>query len=343
MTTNTVAERKPARTPANHPAEAFQRPENDRFGALFEATNLVPEEFRGTDRYLDVVTWNIRYFHDRDPKRVLEIAEIMSEINADLFVLQEIQEGSLEGVIHELASRGAGFYEAAYGTTGGSQRLAFLYDLDWLRTTDDVAELFDKGEVTTPEGKDAFPRLPLWGAFTCLPPRGTEGEPFDFQMVGLHLKSQRSASEDLDQGHDQRALAAEALADWLKREAPKSDADVILLGDWNQTPSAPEWAAFHQLERQGKAAFRRVNDDSAISHLMYRNRQEFGSRLDLEALSLSALGQVSGRAAQVIRWKPLDQVAEEGGAKRLASFIRELGAKVSDHMPALTRFYFTQR
>lgn len=343
MTTPTVAERKSVREPAPTPASSFQRPDNDRFGALFEAANLVPEAFRGSDRYLDVVSWNIRYFHDRDPKRVLEIAEIMAEINADLFVLQEIREGSLEAVIRELAQRGAGFYEAAYGTTGGSQRLAFLYDLDWLRTTDDVRELFARGEVTTPEGKDAFPRLPLWGSFTCLPPRRQAGEPFDFQMVGLHLKSQRTAPEDSDQGQDQRALAAEALADWMKREAPKVDSDVILLGDWNQGPTAPEWAPFHQLERQGHAAFRRINDDSAISHLLYRNRQDYGSRLDLEALSLAALGQVSGRAAQVIRWKPLDQLASQGGAKHLAAFIRDLGEKVSDHMPVLTRFYFTQR
>jgi hypothetical protein len=75
-----------------------------------------------------------------------------------------------------------------YGTTGGDQRIAVMYDLDWIRAKDDIEELFGKGTIIAGDGKDAFPRLPLYAYFTSL---SVGGEPFDFQLAGLHLKSQR--------------------------------------------------------------------------------------------------------------------------------------------------------
>ncbi len=47
----------------------------------------VPSEYEGTDQYLDVVTWNIRYFHDLDKQRVNRVVDILSALNADIIVL----------------------------------------------------------------------------------------------------------------------------------------------------------------------------------------------------------------------------------------------------------------
>ncbi len=336
MTTNSVVERGHART--RQEKSTFRRPENDRFGSLFEAADLVPETQKGHDRYLDVVSWNLRAFHERDPKRVLEVAEVMAEINADLFVLQEVREGSLEPVIRELSARGAGNYEAIYGETGGCQRVAFLYDLDWVRTKDYACELFERALVTTPEGQEAFPRLPLWTSFTLLRAEGIEADPIDFQMVGLHLESQRAES-----GSAQRGLAAQALSDWMRREACELDSDLILVGDWSQIVSAPEWAPFHALERQGKASFRRISDDGPIARLMYRNAGEFGSRVELETLSLASMGHVRPQAGDSIRWIALDQLAQQGEASRLKARIEALRQGPVELLPVMTRFYFMER
>jgi hypothetical protein len=49
---------------------------------------MIPEEFRGTDDFLDLVTWNIRFFHHHDRKRVTRITEILSVLNADIIILR---------------------------------------------------------------------------------------------------------------------------------------------------------------------------------------------------------------------------------------------------------------
>jgi endonuclease/exonuclease/phosphatase family metal-dependent hydrolase len=114
----------------------YNQPQNDNLSIALE--DIVP----------DVVAWNIRYFHDKDKKRVDTICAVLGELNADIFVLEEILEGSLQIVIDNLHSAGAGNYKVAYGTTGGDQRVAIMYDLDWIRAKETVAELFAKGQIS---------------------------------------------------------------------------------------------------------------------------------------------------------------------------------------------------
>src|SRR5262249_9647622 len=126
----------------------------------------VPEKLAGTDRFLDVVNWNIRFFNELDPARVELISQIVAEINADILVLQEIAEGALDAVAEKLRAAGAGFYKVAYGRTGGEQRVAFLYDTEWVRAKDDFSELFsDEPNVLPGTRKRIFPRLPFHGLF----------------------------------------------------------------------------------------------------------------------------------------------------------------------------------
>jgi endonuclease/exonuclease/phosphatase family metal-dependent hydrolase len=311
----------------------YTKPDNDRLTDAFG--DLVPEEYRGTDRFLDCVTWNVRYFHDKDETRVEKISRILNAINADIFVLEEILENSLDSVISKLKELGGGHYTAAYGTTGGQQRIALVWDVDWVRAKDDARELFGKREVLAPNGKDIFPRLPLLGEFVCL---SHVADPFDFQMVGLHLKSQRGG------GELQRQLAAQKLANWLETEAPKVDADVILTGDWNQTPDAAAWEPFRQMEKHGQAYFTNLNQKNEISHLMYKNKNEFGTRLDLTAVTVSASKELAETKSSVIRWKSLDELlATSPDSKKLKAYIKEVSDNISDHMPVVTRFYFTEK
>ena len=309
----------------------FQPPPNDNLSSAFDRLGLVPERYRGTDQFIDIVTWNIRFFHDQDSDRVRRIVNVLSELNADIIVLQEIRNQSMEIVAEELRRLEVGYYSTAYGSTGGDQRVALLYDLDWVRAKEDIVELFGKGQITTTDGKDAFPRLPLFGAFTCL----TEERPFDFQLLGVHLKSQRGG------GEDQRTRAARELRSWLVDEAPRYDADVIIMGDWNAPPSAEAWSVFHDLEDQGQVKFRSVNNESSISHLMYRNKHDLGSRLDLAAVSMSASERM-GEPPDVVRWAPLDDLlGNDPKASQIKEFLKSLREEVSDHLPVVTRFYFT--
>ena len=41
--------------------------------------DFVPDELEGDDRFLDLVTWNIKIFNNRDPQRVETITNILRE------------------------------------------------------------------------------------------------------------------------------------------------------------------------------------------------------------------------------------------------------------------------
>jgi exonuclease III len=316
--------------------------DNDNLSRALDAVGTIPENLRGTDKFLDVVTWNIKWFHDMDSKRVDAICKVLESINADIFVFQEIRDGTVNTVAERLKDRGAGYYVAAHGTTGGDQRVALMWDLDWIRAKDDIRELFGKGQVTTPDGKDAFPRLPILGNFTSL--TNDPEVAFDFQLCGLHLKSQRGG------GENQRTLASEWLAHWFKAEAPKVDSDIIMLGDWNADITSDAWNSLRELERDGTALFEAINDKSNISHFYYKNKHEIGSRLDLVAVSMASNEQLVDKKSEVIRWAPLDELlAQSPSAAQIKEYIHIIGGDqkgrngISDHMPVITRFYFEKK
>ncbi len=312
----------------------YTPPSND-YLSMSIGTDLVPKRYRGTDKFLDVVCWNICYFHDKDQARVERIAGILGALNADIIVLEEVMEGSLEPVIQLLKQSGAGFYDAAYGTTGGQQRVAFLWDLDWVRAQDNIHELFEPGQFQTPDHKEVFPRLPLWAYFSCR--SQNNHAPFDFQLVGLHLKSQ------LGGGDVQRKIAAQKLSEWLTRDASKLDADVALMGDWNQPPSASCWEPFRALEDQKKALFRGINKENEFSHLMYRNKNEYGSRLDLRVISVAAEDEIADKGG-VVCWEPLSKlIASHPKAGLLKQYLADLKKDISDHLPVFVRFYYEEQ
>lgn len=322
--------------------DMYVRPKNDNLSAALDAAGLIDPKYAGTDRFLDIVTWNIRFFHDRDDKRVNRVVEVLAALNADIFVFQEILDRSMDVVAQKLGQRGAGYYSVSYGSTGGQQRIALMHDLDWTRLKEEPRELYGRGEVVTSDGKDAFPRQPYLGVFTCLRKAetgalvGEEGA-FDFQLLGVHLKSQRGG------GDEQRELEGKKLAEWLAKEAPKTDADVVVLGDWNASPDAAPWAPLRKLEEQGRAAFTKYNNSSDISHLMFRNASEFGSRIDLACVSGAATEKVAA-PPQVVRWTSLeDLLSGQPKAKQIREYIKEIAEDVSDHMPVVTRFYFEER
>lgn len=309
--------RQTKRTPGSPPT--MSNVANDNISSAIN--EYVPEKLRGSDRFFDLVNWNIRYFNELDPSRVRLIAKIMGEINADLFVLQEISEGSLDAVASALTEAGAGFYKTAYGSTGGSQRVSFMYDTEWVRTKENFGELFvDEANTLPGSTKRIFPRLPFHNMFHVFSP---EQGNFDFHLAGVHLKAYMG---DTDPGTVQRRLSAERLVRWA--DAETEDRDVIICGDFNKVPSAPEWDAFRASERSGRLHFNKWNQENEGSH-WYRGKS---SLIDLVVVSASVDDVAVDKRARVIPWKRVFE----------SSTIRnDLIGKISDHMPVISRFYFT--
>jgi hypothetical protein len=329
--------------------------DNDTFAAGM--SDIVPAEFRDSDRYLNVVQWNLEWFGAtksaaKDKQRRALVVDILRSLNADLFVFQEIagpttdgrRPGALDSIAEELTAMGVGEYVVDYTKAGGEQRVAMMWDREWLRAKDEVAELFPKGQYQTGDQKDPFAgRTPLYGYFTARVPDDGSDSPgssdkFEFQALGVHLKA-------MGDGAPQRRKSAEVLADWMTKEAPKIDADVMILGDWNAPPDdKASWKPFHDMERAGKVKFQEINDPSDFSYLWLANTtSRFVSRIDLTAMSAASMEKVTDVVAKTVRWKPIEDALRDSGsltAPRVREIMKELKETISDHLPTATRFFF---
>jgi hypothetical protein len=323
--------------------------------------DLVPPQHRGTDEYLDVVQWNIEWFGAqksvaKDKRRLGLVIDTLEALNADLFIFQEIAgptsdgryPGALDIVAEELTNRGAGHYVVFYTQAGGEQRVAMMWDRDWLRAKGDVEELFKRG--THKFGNppiDAFAgRTPLYGHFTArIPTEDSDSDdPYhggpgklEFQALGVHLKA-------MGDGFPQRERSAEILADWMIKEALPVGSDVMIMGDFNAPPSdTKSWTPFHALENAGDAAFRSINDESEFSYLWLANQSsQFLSRIDLGVVSMSAVARAD-KLAKPILWKPIEETLAQAGdlkAAAVRAVMREIKENLSDHLPCVSRFYF---
>lgn len=297
--------------------------DNDSISELFGISlpdGLVPDHLQGVKNKLDLVTWNIKYFDLKSADRVRLIGRIMREIAADIFVMQEIDSGAMEPVANFLNDIGAGAYTVAQGTTGGNQRVTILYDQNWVRSTTNPKELF-AGEMTS-EGKDAFPRLPLHMRMIVKSPG--EIDPFEFELAGVHLKSQRGANRS----ESQREKAAQVIAKWLTSPALSGE-DVIIAGDWNASPEKPEWKAIRELGE--KVRFESWNDGSEGSHLSSNGHS---TRLDLIVVSNSASQKGDTQKAEVINWNEV---------LKKKTTLQKVIDQISDHRPVLSRFHFREK
>lgn len=297
--------------------------DNDTISELFGISlpnGLVPDHLQGVKNKLDLVTWNIKFFDLKSVERIRLIGRVMREIAADIFVMQEIDAGAMKPVANFLNDIGAGSYTVEQGTTGGNQRVTILYDQNWVRATTNAIELFSG--TTTKDGKDAFPRLPLHMRMTVRNP-GTI-DPFEFDLVGVHLKSQRGANRSMSQ----REKAAQVIAGWITSPAIEGE-DVIIAGDWNASPENPEWNAIRELGN--KVCFENWNDGNEGSHLSSSGRS---TRLDMIVVSNAASQKGDSGKAEVINWNEV---------LKKKTTLQKVIDEISDHRPVVSRFHFVER
>lgn len=349
---------KKARTPKRRkPKHGVITSDNDNVSAGMAP--FVPERYRDTGQFIDVVQWNLEWFgaarpRAKDNKRFDLVVQILETLNADLFVLQEVagpsKDGRYPGVMDEVAAeltrRGAGDYVVHYTEAGGEQRVAMMWDRDWIRAKSEVSDLFVRGTHQPPGGKDPFAgRTPLYGCFSARIPSSSDvppapgAEKFDFQVVAVHLKS-------MAEGASQRAQTAHVLADWLRNEAPLVDADALVIGLWNAPPDAPEWHPIRALEQGVDAgvSFSAINDPGPFSYLWLENRSSGSpSRIDPAAITLASFDQVvSDQVAEGVTWTPIQEVLARAGNlkdKQVITLVDRIKDTVSEHLPILSRFY----
>ena len=190
-----------------------------------------------------------------------------------------------------------------------------MYDMESVKASEDIKELFADENLTVKVkdvDKAVFPRLPVASNFVV-----TDKNPFDFNLVGVHLKSQRGG------GDEQRKAAAQRLAKYIQSDAP--DEDIIIAGDWNSDPNEPKWKPILDLEAKDLVKFQGFNfvdPNMEGSHLSVGGRR---SKLDIVAVTAQAAkAVVKGENAKVVEWTILDD-------SPLALTAKEVRKKVIRH------------
>lgn len=109
-----------------------------------------------------------------------------------------------------------------------------------------------------------------------------------------------------------------------------ADEDVIIAGDWNAISSKPEFKVIRDLEASGAVKFESFASKNEASHF-YKNGK--GTRLDYIVISASAARASVEGLSRVIPWSEYLKT----GKSALATIVDQ----ISDHMPVLARFYFS--
>lgn len=214
-------------------------------------TDLVPSI--GTAAAIDIATWNIENY-----PFVLETpaiaADLIASMDLDLIAVEEIQ--SIEA-FDELVDRLRG-YDAVLSThtygDGSYQKIGFIYR-ESLLSVEAGFLLFDNDF--------SFPRPALQVVVTA---DDGANPPIDFLAIAVHLKAGQQ-TEDLERRID---AAAKLEAHMRSNVDGSGDDDVVLLGDFNQTPgefSGQVLAPF--AAEPGRYAIRTAPlfEDGQISHI----------------------------------------------------------------------------
>lgn len=180
---------------------------------ILSAQSLNDLQF-GTDATLEVVSWNIEWFPKND-NTSSKVQEILTNLDADVYALQEIEDTSLlKQIVSNIPGYECYFKSSYYGG------LAYVYNTNTI-------DVNSKYEIFTSELYwSAFPRSPQVLEFTFM------GN--DYIIINNHFKCCGDGELDINDSSDvenRRLQAVTLLKQFI--DDTLSNKRVILLGDLN--------------------------------------------------------------------------------------------------------------
>jgi len=130
--------------------------------------------------------------------------------------------------------------------------------------------------------------------------------------------------------------------EWLETPSEHYDEDILIIGDWNAKPDEDEWKPLEELEKDKKIDFKSINPSNELTHVARLNKSgPGGTRLDLHLITKTAdVKKTSKEQAAVIRWDFFDHLSQLSADDRDILF-KAMKMNFSDHLPVVSRFYFT--
>jgi endonuclease/exonuclease/phosphatase family metal-dependent hydrolase len=176
--------------------------------------------FFGTDSTFEIVTWNIENFPKENMITANYVVQIILAIDADVFALQEIESsGYFNNVVLQLNEDDSLNIWDGYRANSASyeMNLAYIYKSDVIQFNY-IYEIYQDDWY-------AFPRNPLVFELTY--------DEQELVVINNHLKSGGDPEDEA-----RRAEASQKLQTFI--DSTCSDAEVILVGDLNDSISEPE-------------------------------------------------------------------------------------------------------
>ncbi len=270
-------------------------------------------DYTGTVDFADIGFWNIEHFNNQVTNdRVDQVAGVLHRLSMDVMGLVEVENRALERLVDSLHQLGDLVnYELL--DVRGRQDLAVLYDRETssVQIDNEISDRHrDALSVTTPSGRRAFPREPLFARCRV---EERNNRPIEFLMIVVHFKAFGDA-----QSRARRRIAAEVLVEIINDIRQHDNLPVVLGGDFNEVLTNDVLSALSD----SPDLFALTADDAvsgAASYVGGRHR----SLIDHIIVSRDIQpGVISGDDAAIVR---------------LDRSVRDFADQVSDHIPIVMR------
>lgn len=177
----------------------------------------------GKDSSFDLISWNIQNYPKLNEQTVSNVAEIITDLDAEIFGMQEIEDTSSFRQLLILLPEYDGVYSTDVYNSGTYQKTAVIYKKS-------IVQISDREMLFTGDSY-SFPRPPLKVYVEVTYPQSS----FDFTLIVLHLKALGGSENEA-----RRRSACEKLKNYLDAEiAGATDMDYIVIGDWNDELNDP--------------------------------------------------------------------------------------------------------
>lgn len=206
------------------------------FASVYATAQNFEDLSYGTDRSLEVITWNIQFFPHNGQATIDYLSELIVALDADIIAFQEIHE---VGVFNQMIDQLDGF-ESYVGTTDDLIKLAYVYKTETVQANS-IYEIYTGYDYWLP-----FIRRPLVMEFIY------NGE--EYVIINNHFKALGDGILDMEDPYDEenrRWVATNLLKDYI--DTNFSDDKVIVLGDLND----------EQTDEYGDNVFQSIINDQA--------------------------------------------------------------------------------
>ncbi len=192
-----------------------------------DSTRIQIPRFGGDDS-LEIAAWNIEWFPKRGSTTVRDVAEIMRDLDIDLYAMEEIADTSAFRTLLTELGEYDGFYSSDIYAFGQYQKTAVVYRKGLIQVSN-IKNLFENDDY-------AFPRPPLYSYVVAQ----RNGKRFDFNFIVVHLKAS-DRPENEKENEKRRRAACQKLESYIRTQtAAGADPDWIVAGDWNDVLTDPD-------------------------------------------------------------------------------------------------------